>query len=106
MSKIQKQVKQTVYTSEDGFIHKFQKLIKEVAIPYQYSVLNDNAEGNKIKSHVVKNFINAASVLEGKGEGDCFYGAVFQDSDGAKWLEAVAYSLVIFPDEDLEKKSR
>ena len=65
MSKIQKQVKQTVYTSEDGFIHKFQKLIKEVAIPYQYSVLNDNAEGNKIKSHVVKNFINAASVLEG-----------------------------------------
>ena len=105
MSKIQKQVKQTVYTSEDGFIHKFQKLIKEVAIPYQYSVLNDNAEGNKIKSHVVKNFINAASVLEGKGEGDGFYGAVFQDSDGAKWLEAVAYSLVIFPDEDLEKKA-
>ena len=105
MSKIQKQVKQTVYTSEDGFIHKFQKLIKEVAIPYQYSVLHDNAEGNKIKSHVVKNFINAASVLEGKGEGDGFYGAVFQDSDGAKWLEAVAYSLVIFPDEDLEKKA-
>lgn len=28
---------------------------------------------------------------------------VFQDSDAAKWLEAVAYSLVIFPDKELEQ---
>lgn len=54
MSKIQKQVKQTAFTSEKGFIHKYQKLIKEVVIPYQYSVLEDTAEGNTEKSHVIK----------------------------------------------------
>ena len=102
MSKIQKQVKQTAFTSENGFIHKFQKLIKEVVIPYQYSVLEDKAEGNVEKSHVIQNFINAGNVLAGKGEGDGFYGFVFQDSDAAKWLEAVGYSLSIFPDPKLE----
>ena len=34
---------------------------------------------------------------------DGFYGMVFQDSDAAKWLEAVAYSLAVFPDEETEK---
>lgn len=102
MSKIQKQVKQTAYISDNGFIHKFQKLIKEVVIPYQYSVLEDKAEGNVEKSHVIQNFINAGSVLAGKGEGDGFYGMVFQDSDAAKWLEAVGYSLAILPDPELE----
>ena len=103
MSKIQKQVKQTAFTSEKGFIHKYQKLIKEVVIPYQYSVLEDTAEGNTEKSHVIKNFINAGKVLSGGDAGDGFYGMVFQDSDAAKWLEAVAYSLVIFPDKELEQ---
>ena len=103
MSKIQKQVKQIAYTSENGFIHKYQKLIKEVVIPYQYSVLEDKAEGNIEKSHVIKNFINAGNVLAGKDADDGFYGMVFQDSDAAKWLEAVAYSLVIFPDAKLEQ---
>ena len=102
MSKIQTQVKQTSFISENGFIYKFQKLIKEVVIPYQYSVLNDSAEDNAVKSHVIKNFINAANVLEGKDKGDGFYGAVFQDSDVAKWLEAVSYSLAIIPDTKLE----
>jgi len=102
MSKIQKQVKQTAYISDNGFIHKFQKLIKEVVIPYQYSVLEDKAEGNVEKSHVIQNFINAGNVLAGKGEGDGFYGMVFQDSDAAKWIEAVGYSLAILPDPDLE----
>ena len=103
MSKIQTQVKQTAFTSEKGFIHKYQKLIKEVVIPYQYSVLEDTAEGNSEKSHVIKNFINAGKVLSGGDAGDGFYGMVFQDSDAAKWLEAVAYSLVIFPDTKLEE---
>ncbi len=103
MSKIQTQVKQTAFTSEKGFIHKYQKLIKEVVIPYQYSVLEDTAEGNTEKSHVIKNFINAGKVLSGGDAGDGFYGMVFQDSDAAKWLEAVAYSLVIFPDKELEQ---
>ena len=103
MSKVQTQVKQTAYTSEEGFIHKYQKLIKEVVIPYQYSVLEDTAQDNVEKSHVIKNFINAGNVLSGKDKGDGFYGMVFQDSDAAKWLEAVAYSLAIIPDSKLEQ---
>ena len=105
MSKIQERVKQTAYSPESGFIQKFQKLITEVVIPYQYSVLEDTAEGNVEKSHVIQNFINAGNVLAGKGEGDGFYGMVFQDSDAAKWLEAVAYSLALFPDSKLEEKA-
>ena len=34
-----------------------------------------------------------------KGE---FYGAVFQDTDVAKWLEAVGFSLACYPDAALE----
>lgn len=99
--KIQNQLSQSAYKS-DGFIKKYQKLIKDTVIPYQYSVLNDMAEGAE-KSHVVKNFENAASALKGEGTGDGFYGQVFQDSDAAKWIEAAAYSLADFPDKELER---
>ncbi len=68
----------------------YQRLIKDVVIPYQYDVLCDKAEGAE-KSHVVQNFINAAAALRGEDAGDGFYGMVFQDSDAAKWLEAVGY---------------
>ena len=85
-----------------GFIGEYQKLIKDTVIPYQYSVLCDKAEDTE-QSHVIDNFINAAKALRGEDTGDGFYGMVFQDSDAAKWLEAVGYSLAIFPDEDLEK---
>ena len=85
-----------------GFIGEYQKLIKNTVIPYQYSVLCDKAEDTE-KSHVIANFINAAKALKGEDTGDGFYGMVFQDSDAAKWLEAVGYSLAIYPDEDLEK---
>ena len=85
-----------------GFIGEYQKLIKDTVIPYQYSVLCDKAEDTE-KSHVIDNFINAAKALKGEDTGDGFYGMVFQDSDAAKWLEAVGYSLALFPDEDLEK---
>lgn len=102
--KVQSQIKQTAFHAEQGFIHNYQKLIKETVIPYQYEVLNDRAT-DAPKSHVVQNFINAANVLQGKDKGDGFYGMVFQDSDAGKWLEAVAYSLSIFPDADLEEKA-
>ena len=98
--KIQKQISQTAFVPSDGFILRYQKLIKEQVIPYQYSVLTDSAP-NTEKSHVVKNFINAGNVLQGKGGGDGFYGMVFQDSDAAKWIEACAYALTLFPDEGL-----
>ena len=68
-----------------GFIGDYQKLIKDTVIPYQYSVLCDEAEDTE-KSHVIKNFINAAKALKGEDTGDGFYGMVFQDSDAAKWL--------------------
>ncbi|MCM1167104.1 MAG: glycoside hydrolase family 127 protein [Ruminococcus sp.] len=86
----------------DGFIGKYQRLIKDTVIPYQYSVLCDKAEGAE-KSHVIGNFINAGKVVRSEDGGDGFYGMVFQDSDAAKWIEAAAYSLASFPDEELEK---
>lgn len=98
--KAQKQVSITAYRSE-GFIGKYQQLIKETVIPYQYSVLCDEAPGAE-KSHVVQNFINAGKAIRGEDVGDGFYGMVFQDSDAAKWLEAVAYSLAVLPDAELE----
>lgn len=100
--KIQNQITQKAFIPQDGFIKNYQKLIKDVVIPYQYAVLNDSAPDNLEKSHVIQNFINAGNVLAGKGQGDGFYGMVFQDSDAAKWLEAVGFALSIFPDKELE----
>ena len=102
--KQQRQLAVSAYTPADGFIRRYQKLVKDVVIPYQYEVLNDRAPGAE-KSHVVQNYRNAGDVLRGGDGGDGFYGMVFQDSDAAKWLEAVAYSLEIFPDEELERKA-
>ena len=100
--KIQEQIKQGCYIS-DGFIGKYQKLVSDTVIPYQYAVLNDKAEGAE-KSHVVQNFINAGKAVRGEDTGDGFYGMVFQDSDAAKWIEAAAYSLSNFPDSALEEQ--
>jgi DUF1680 family protein len=87
----------------EGFFGRYEKLIKDVVIPYQEKVLNDEIPDAE-KSHAIDNFRAAAKVLE---EGSCddeFYGMVFQDSDVAKWLEACAYSLVHNKDEELEKR--
>ncbi|MDE7302192.1 MAG: glycoside hydrolase family 127 protein [Oscillospiraceae bacterium] len=100
--KIQKQISIKQYRPSEGFISRYQKLIREVVIPYQYDVLCDKAEGAE-KSHVVQNFINAAAALRGEDVGDGFYGMVFQDSDAAKWLEAVGYSLAVWHDPKLEE---
>lgn len=102
--KIQHQILQTAYQSKKGFIHHYQKLVKEVMIPYQYNVMCDNIEGVE-KSHVIGNFIEAGKVLRGEKETGEFYGMVFQDSDAAKWLEAVGYILAVYPDESLEKQA-
>ena len=98
---IQTNVTQTAYSSE-GFIRQYQGLIKKEVIPYQYRVLCDQVDGAE-KSHVFANFINAGKALRGEDAGDGFYGMVFQDSDAAKWLEAAAYSLAIYPDAELEE---
>lgn len=98
----QRQISIKQYKPSEGFIMGYQRLIKDVVIPYQYDVLCDKAEGAE-KSHVVQNFINAAAALRGEDAGDGFYGMVFQDSDAAKWLEAVGYILAVFPDRKLEE---
>lgn len=87
----------------EGFIGKYQKLIKDTVIPHQYTVLRDEAP-NTEKSHVMKNFINAGKALRNESTDDGFYGMVFQDSDAAKWIEAAAFSLGVQPDEELEKE--
>lgn len=87
-----------------GFIKAYQDLVKKEVIPFQYEVMSDNVEGAD-KSHVIKNFENAGKTLRGDTDHDGFYGMVFQDSDAGKWLEAVAYSLSVSPDEKLMKKA-
>lgn len=99
--KKQNQISISAYKS-GGFIEKYQKLVKDTVIPYQYSVLCDEAD-NAEKSHVVQNFANAAKSLNGEDIGDGFYGMVFQDSDAAKWLEAAAYSISLFGDRKIEE---
>ncbi|MBQ8107893.1 MAG: glycoside hydrolase family 127 protein, partial [Ruminococcus sp.] len=84
-----------------GFIGRYQQLVFDTVIPYQHKVLWDKAPDTE-KSHVVKNFINAARALRGEDTEDGFYGMVFQDSDGAKWLEAAAYALGSGADPQLE----
>ncbi|MGF7143018.1 hypothetical protein HNQ56_001440 [Anaerotaenia torta] len=83
----------------DEFWSSRQKLVKEVVIPYQEKILNDEIPGVE-KSHALANFRIAAGLEEGE-----FYGMVFQDSDVAKWLEGVAYSLAVSPDPELEARA-
>lgn len=84
---------------EDKFWSPYQKLVVDTVIPYQEKILNDEIPGQE-KSHALANFRIAAGMEEGE-----FYGMVFQDSDVAKWLEAVAYSLWVSPDPELEKRA-
>lgn len=82
---------------EDKFWSKYIKLVLDEVIPYQWEILNDRIPGAE-PSHAIENYRIAAGLSEGK-----FHGYVFQDSDVAKWLEAVAYKLTIQPDAELEK---
>jgi hypothetical protein len=81
----------------DEFWGKYTDIAKNVIIPYQWQALNDLVPDTE-PSHAIKNFKIAAGEEEGE-----FHGFVFQDSDVAKWIEAVSYSLTISPDKELEK---
>ncbi len=72
---------------DDKFWNKYTRLVTKEIIPYQWDALNDNVEDAE-PSHCITNFRIAAGLEEGE-----FKGWVFQDSDLAKWLEAVAFSL-------------
>lgn len=88
---------------KDPFWAKYQTLLTDVVIPYQEAALRDEIP-DADKSHAIENFEQAAKVLETGSCDEEFYGMVFQDSDVAKWLEAAAYSLIIKPDAELEKR--
>lgn len=81
---------------QDEFWSEYIRLVRDVVIPYQWEALNDRVPGAE-PSHAIRNFKIAA----GEEQGD-YYGMVFQDSDVAKWLEAVAYLLETAPDPELE----
>lgn len=80
----------------DKFWSRYTNLVADVIIPYQWDILNDRIAGAE-ESHCLKNFRIAAGEESGS-----FGGAVFQDTDAYKWLEAVAFSLETNPDEKLE----
>lgn len=89
-------VKLTNVHIEDGHWGKYIDLVRNTVIPYQWDALNDRIPDAE-PSYAVRNFRIAAGIE--KGEYD---GLVFQDSDPAKWLEAVGYSLAVHPDPQLE----
>lgn len=81
---------------DDAYWNRYIRLIPAVVLPYQWSILNDKVP-DAPPSHCLQNFRIAAGETQGER-----WGTVFLDSDAAKWLEAVAYSLASHPDEALE----
>jgi DUF1680 family protein len=84
---------------DDPYWNRYTSLIPDKVIPYQWKILNDQIP-DAPPSHCVKNFRIATGDEKGERQG-----MVFQDSDAAKWLEAVAYSLANRPDAELEKNA-
>ncbi|MCY9666184.1 glycoside hydrolase family 127 protein [Paenibacillus alginolyticus] len=82
---------------QDGFWNQFTELVRGTVIPYQWEALNDRIPDAE-PSYAIRNFRIAAGMEEGE-----FGGLVFQDSDLAKWIEAVGYSLASQPDPELER---
>jgi uncharacterized protein len=82
---------------EESFWSRYVELIRDTVIPYQWEVLNDRIPG-VTPSHSIKNYRIASGLEQGE-----FQGMVFQDTDVAKWIEAVAYSIETKPDPELEK---
>ena len=62
-------------TITDPFLGEYQRLIRDVVIPYQWEALNDNLPEAE-PSHALANYRIAAGIEQGD-----FYGMVFQDSD-------------------------
>ncbi len=97
--KTEREVKIRQVEIRDAFWTPMQKKVLDVVIPYQEKVLRDEIPDVE-KSHAIENFRIAAGLSKGE-----FYGMVFQDSDVAKWLEAVACALALRPDPALEERA-
>jgi len=91
---------QPVATIDGGFWQRYQVLVRDAVIPYQWKAMNDEIPGAP-KSHSVENFRIASGATKGAYEG-----MVFQDSDLAKWLEAAGNVLgVSRPEEQRELRA-
>ena len=88
----------------DSWFNHYVDLVRTSVIPYQYRALHDEIE-DAAPSYAVRNLELAAEKIAGKHIDNGFKGFVFQDSDIAKWLEAVAYSLATHPDEKLKAQA-
>jgi len=84
-------------TIADTFWSPLRETVRREGIPYQWRALHDDVPDAE-PSHCIRNFRIAAGREKG-----AHAGAVFQDSDIAKWLEGAAYSLIWHPDERLER---
>ncbi len=82
-----------------GLLAEKQALVREKVIPYQWKALHDQIPEAE-PSHAIQNL----RIATGKNSGE-FFGMVFQDSDIAKWLEAVAYRLITHPSPELESSA-
>jgi len=71
----------------DNFLKPYYRLVCDEVIPYQWDALNDLI-ADAPKSYAIENIRIAAGLAQGE-----FGGLVFQDSDVAKWLEAVGYCI-------------
>ena len=108
----------------DAFWKREQELIRSAVLPYQWEALNDRIEGaapswwmhnmraaaravaaKKAGGQYIPRQKAGSIVIEGphpaQADPDLFYGWVFQDSDGYKWIEAAAYQLALAPDDAL-----
>lgn len=81
----------------DRFWDAYRELVRKTVIPYQWEALNDRIPDAE-PSYAIRNFRITAGLEQGE-----YGGMVFQDSDVAKWLEAVGYSLAQHPDAELER---
>ena len=112
----------------DPFWQREQALVRGEVIPYQHDALLDRVEGAE-PSWFMHNMRAAARAVAARKAGtfrprpakqggiaffpdavaapdpDAFYGFVFQDTDGYKWLEAVSYQLMLRPDPALEREA-
>ncbi|MDD3261279.1 MAG: glycoside hydrolase family 127 protein [Oscillospiraceae bacterium] len=84
-------------TINDPFWNHYIDLVETVILPFQWKLINDQVEGAE-KSYCMQNFRVACGDEKGGHSG-----TVFQDTDVAKWLEAVAYTIAKKPNSQLEK---
>ncbi len=111
------------YRVTDAFWLREMDLVRREVIPYQWEALNDRIPDaapswwmHNMRAAARRNAMKRAGkpwqpagsgremrfeTLPEKGQApdpDAFYGFVFQDSDGYKWIEAVSYQLMRGPD--------